>query len=104
MFWLRWLGGLFAPVMVLAFGATSGSAGTTVPSIDAGVASVDSQAAPVQPVRVAAAAATGKGVALRDVGRYWGDNSRGIVSDVRDIDAAGATWIRVDLEPTAGSA
>jgi Glycosyl hydrolase catalytic core len=104
MFWLRWLGGMLAAMMVLAFGATPGFAGTTVPSIDDAAASIDSQAPPVRPVTVAAAAATGKGVALRDVGRYWGDNSRGIVSDVRDIDAAGATWIRMDLEPTAGSA
>ena len=101
---LRWLGASFAAMTVLASGATPGSAGTTVPPVDPGVTSVDPRVAAVQPVTVAAAAAAGKGISLRDVEDYWGKNSRGIVSDVRDVDAAGATWIRLDLEPTAGSA
>jgi hypothetical protein len=101
---LRWLGASFAAMTVLAFGATPGSAGTTVPSVDSGVTSVGPRVAPVQPVTATAAAATEMGIALRDVRGYWGKNSRGIVSDVRDIDAAGATWVRMNLEPTAGSA
>lgn len=102
MFRLRCLGASFAAMTVLAFGATPGSAGTTVPSVDPGFAAVD--VAPERPATAAAAPAVEMGIALRDVQSYWGKNSAGIVSDVRDIDAAGATWIRMNLRPTAGSA
>jgi hypothetical protein len=92
---LKRRGGSVVAMVALAVGA---GALTTVDA-PPGEARVRSTA----PAAARLASPPAKGIALGDVDAYWGKNARGIASDLRDVKAAGATWIRLDVSPDAAS-
>jgi hypothetical protein len=90
---LRWFGRALLTLGLLTSGALlSGAVNTALPA-HAEVTSLMPVAAPSSPLM--------KGIALSQVHEYWGRNARGIASDMQDVKAAGAGWIRMDLEPGA---